>query len=591
MKNIYEDGTLPGAPEIPQVKRQNSSPPTRPKKQVTPTPMQQEKKQQALAQQQMQYQPVPNYGNIPYPYVPVGTDANGQPVYTLATDMNGQPIYPQGVPSYPYAPYMPLQTMPLQPVQTPQVPEQTNAPQANYNPGTRVLYQSPDFDMSESAPKNTEVGASFARGSLRQEPVISHEDIEVEEVSIAYNKKTPELMKKADIPMSENFEVDEVDFDPSQISTLMREKESVYSDEEEFDENSFFAPKKRAPQSLSEQIDNDSEGKKKLPKNEIIRRIVLSVSIVAIIIAAGMLINEFRLAKENENVEEEASNLIIEEAPTTNKSNKNDSDSTTAVQLTPEQQWAQIKQEYPSVIFPANIQLKYAKLYAENSDFVGYLSADGVGLNLPVVQSDNDEEYLKKNFYGASTKYGCPFVTHLNSIEPLDMNTVIFGHHMNNNTIFGTLDAYKKIDGFKKAPVITFNTLYKNYSWKIIAAFITNAYGKDDVNNYVFPYYFTTLSTYERFSAYLNELSQRSLYDTGVDVVATDKILTLSTCSHEFEDARFVVVARLVRPGESTSVDTSKAVVNSSPRYPQAYYNAKKIKNNPYKNASQWEVG
>ena len=222
---------------------------------------------------------------------------------------------------------------------------------------------------------------------------------------------------------------------------------------------------------------------------------------------------------------------------------------------------------------------------------MGYLSAEAVNLNLPVVQTSNDEEYLKKNFYGQTTKYGCPFVTHLNNIDPLDMNTVIFGHHMNNNTIFGTLDAYKKIDGFKKAPVITFNTLYKNYQWKIIAAFITNAYGKDDVNGYVFPYYFTSLSSYEKYSSYLNELAQRSLYDTGVDVVPTDRILTLSTCSHEFEDARFVVVARLVRPGESALVDTSKAVVNSSPRFPQAYYNAKKIKTNPYKNASQWQVG
>lgn len=589
MKNIYEDGTLPGTPEIPQVKRQSTSPPTRPKKQVTPTPMQQEKKEQQLAQQQMQYQPMPPYGAVPYPYVPVGTDANGQVVYTLATDKNGQPVYPQGAVVYPYAPYMPLQTMPMQPVQSTAVPEQGTTQQSNHNPGTRVLYQSPDFDMSDSAPKNTEVGASFAQGNFRKEPVISQEDIELEEVSIDLDRKAPELMRKTDIPMSEDFEIDEVNFDPTQIGPLMREKEGVYSDEEDFNEKTFFAPKKKT----SEQKEIILEEKKKLPKSEIIRRVVLAVSIVAIVIAAGMLINEYRMARENENVEEEASNLIIEEATKNKDDDKTGEDEkeTTEVQLTPEQQWAKIKQEYPKVIFPANIQLKYAKLYAENQDFVGYLSADGVKLNLPVVQANDDEEYLKKNFYGASTKYGCPFVTHLNTINPLDMNTVIFGHHMNNGTIFGALDAYKSISGFKKAPVITFNTLYKDYSWKIIAAFVTNAYGKDDVNNYVFPYYFTSLSSYEKYAAYLNELSQRSLYDTGVDVVPTDKILTLSTCSHEFEDARFVVVARLVRPGESASVDTSKAVINSSPRYPQAYYDAKKIKTNPYKNASQWEVG
>ena len=179
-------------------------------------------------------------------------------------------------------------------------------------------------------------------------------------------------------------------------------------------------------------------------------------------------------------------------------------------------------------------------------------------------------------------------MTHLNNISynHLDMNTVIFGHHMNNGTIFGALDKYKTLAGYKAAPVITFNTLYKDYQWKIIAAFITNGYAKGD-NNYIFPYYFTNLSSTYKMSAYLSELAQRSLYDTGVDVLPTDKLLTLSTCSHEFDDARFVVVARLVRDGESTAVDTSKAVVNSKPRYPQAYY-SKKGMTNPYKNANRW---
>ncbi len=559
MKNIYEDGTLPGASDIPEVKRQSTSPPTRPRKKVTPTPMQQEKQQAPQPQMPQPTYPMPPYG-MPYPYVPAGTDQNGQPVYNLPPQ---QMQYPQ-VPLYPYAPYMSVQPIP----QPQAVPEQAAAPTSEQNPGTRVLYQNPEFDMNENLSVNKQARAGFASGSFRQEPVISQEDIDIEEVTF----NSPNVVyKPARVPVSENIEIDEVDFDYSDISTKADNTEAKPTNE----------------------ASPENSGKKhKLPKSEIIRRAVLSVSIVAIIVAAGMLINEYRLAKQNEDVEKDASDLIITE-PTTaekDKDDKNDKDEPTTAPLTPEQQWAQIKQEYPSVIFPANIQLKYAKLYAENTDFVGYLSADGVNLNLPVVQTDNDEEYLKKNFYGASTKYGCPFVTHLNEIDPLDMNTVIFGHHMNNGTIFGALDAYKSINGFKKAPVITFNTLHKDYSWKIIAAFITNDKASDD-NGYVFRYYFTNLSTHERFAAYLNELSQRSLYDTGVDVVSTDKILTLSTCSHEFEDARFVVVARLVRPGESASVDTSRAVVNSSPRYPQAYYDAKKIKTNPYKNASRWEVG
>lgn len=345
------------------------------------------------------------------------------------------------------------------------------------------------------------------------------------------------------------------------------------------------------------EVETKSE-KKKLSVSEIIRRIVLSVSLLAIIICCGVLFREYKLHKENEDLEADISNLIISEAETTTEkvtkkgdkektTKKSDKEETTA--LTPQMQWAQIRNEFPGVIFPVNMQLKYARLYATNTDFVGYLSAEGVNLNLPIVQTSNDKDYLNKNFYGNPTKYGCPFVTHVNNISPLDMNTIIFGHHMNDGTVFGALDKYKTIDGFKKAPVITFNTLYNDYKWKVIAAFITNAEEKDD-NGYVFKYYFASLSTEERFAAYFNELAKRSLYDTGVDVLPTDKILTLSTCSHEFENARFVVVARLIRPGESENVNIENAVVNSNPKYPQAYYDKKKLKN-PFKNDERWEVG
>ena len=72
-------------------------------------------------------------------------------------------------------------------------------------------------------------------------------------------------------------------------------------------------------------------------------------------------------------------------------------------------------------------------------------------------------------------------------------------------------------------------------------------------------------------------------------MLPTDRLLTLSTCYSEFEDARLVVIARLVRPGESTEVDTSKAVENPNPRYPQAYYDENKL-TNPYKGAYQWQI-
>lgn len=574
-------------------------------RQTPPTPRNPEA-QPVYGQPYMQGVP---QGYAPMPgYMPQG--------YVLTPEQMAayQQQYPQGYPVYQGVPqqgYIPPQYIPYQP--QPPIYGQAPTDSGENNPGTRVLYQSPDFDTTERS--GTKEAPVYPQPTYSQ-PVIQsgivHEDMDYSDETVpsraemTKSKKTPP--KRPVSKTAGNFGETDVEMSVFELNAMAQNRQptvkavrqpGVQKQGLDIEELEHDIDEEYENFGEDDALDLPAEGKKKLSNSEIIRRVILAVSLVLIVISAGMLLNEWRLSNENKNLEDEISNLIIDvtepttgdKKPSKDKDDEEttDAEETTEPVLTPAQQWAQLKAEYPDVIFPVDLQLKYAKLYATNQDFVGYLSADGVNLNLPIVQTDNDEDYMNKNFYGKSTKYGCPFVTHLNNITELDMNTVIFGHHMNDGTVFGALDAYKSIEGFKKAPVITFNTLYKDYQWKVIAAFVTNAYLEED-NGYLFRYYFTSLSTEERYAAFLNELSQRSLYDTGVDVLPTDKILTLSTCSHEFNEARFVVVARLVRNGETAEVDVSKAIVNSNPRYPQAYYD-KKGKDNPFKNASRWEVG
>lgn len=615
MKNIYEDSARPlgdaqkGNNQVTEGAEAQSSA-TRPKKHATQPPLaQQANVQYGMPPQQVQ--PIPN-GAVPVYYTPYGyvpvmqQPIQGVPVQSVP--MQGVPVQnvpPQGYAQYPvgqfYYPapqqgYVPQQAVP-QSEKVNTEPE-NNAP----DPGTRVLFQSEDFERKAAEPVEDDYVVDFSQGTItktdvKQETVFL-EDVSLEDIMPVVTPVAPEVHK-----ITPDVSVDDMEMSNFEFNAMAKHRHSSAKPiKQPGQKKQAVKPVVNANIEVEETEEVISladepkpQEKKKISRFELIRRIILGISLVAIVVSVTVLANQYRLASENDSVQEDVSNLIIDTTKETTTKKSNKTEKTTKKQeqttkpLTPEQQWENIKKEYPNVIFPAGIQLKYAKLYAENNDFVGYLSADGVNMNLPIVQTTNDSYYLDRNFYKSKTKYGCPFVTHLNNIEPLDMNTVIFGHHMNNGTVFGALDKYKTIDGFKAAPIIEFNTLYKDYKWKVIAAFVTNAYEKDD-NGYIFRYYFTSLSTEERYSAYLNELAQRSLYDTGVDVLPTDKILTLSTCSHEFTDARFVVVARLVRDGEIAEVDTSRATVNQSPRYPQAYYTKKGLKN-PYKNASQWEVG
>ncbi len=430
------------------------------------------------------------------------------------------------------------------PAQAPQEKPQPAAPDTGY--GTKILYQSKDFDKEDPiddrpVPKKTL--SSF---------------LEADDTFMGDGVSDP------------RFQVNEVD-----------EDDGFYANP-----RAAFASEKVLPQTQEEEID-ESDTEPVHSDRHIGRTVVLVISLLAILVSGAILLREYKLHLDNKHFEEDVSDLILQTNEAIGQNAPGDVEN--ALHLTEEQQWAQIKGEFPNTVFPRGLQLKYARLYATNNEFAGYLEAPGINMSLPVVQTTDDEAYLNKNFYGKSTKYGCPFVSYLNRLEPLDYNTVIFGHHMNDHTIFGALDNYKTLAGYKKSPTIAFNTLYRDYTWKVFAVFITNAVAQDD-NGYVFNYYFTALPTDEQKAAYLNELKQRSLYDTGVDVQPGDPLLTLSTCSHEFDDARLVVVARLVRNGENAAVDTGKAVLNSNPRYPQVYYDKKKL-NNPYANAQRWTIG
>ncbi len=551
--------------------------------------------------QQAYYNGYPQGYPVQYAQYPQGY-AYPAPYQSMPQQM---PVYPQQMPiQAPAQPQMPVQA-PMQPQATAQTP-------ANNAAGTRVIYQSPDFDKNEATKTNAVQQMPTAQPFMS----ISQEDVSL---TAAY-KNQPIIKALPD----KGFEVDDMEMSIFELNAMAHKyqaKAKAYKNPHdkrgsfEIEDCEEAVPQPKPEFNLFEDEDEPEKEiskntakkkkKKKKKRKEIIRRTVLAISIIAIIVSAGLLVNEYRLSDMNAQLNEETNDLVIDvdniydEYVQDHYEELTEPDGTVH-ELTEEEkqeiqkkEWEKIRKKYPDIDFPEGMQLEYAKLYAENQDFVGFLKADGIDLSLPVVQTSNDEYYLKKDFYKRNTKYGTPFVTHLNTISTekygLDTNTIIFGHHMNDGSVFGILDEYKTIEGFKKAPVITFDTMYHDYQWKVIAAFVTNAEPSDD-NGYVFKYYFTDLSSEERFNAYKNALDQRSLYYTGVDWLPTDKILTLSTCSHEFENARFVVVARMVRNGEVPEVDVSRATVNSNPRYPQAYYDKKK-KDNPYKDAYRWEVG
>lgn len=249
---------------------------------------------------------------------------------------------------------------------------------------------------------------------------------------------------------------------------------------------------------------------------------------------------------------------------------------------------------YNDTAYPDSINESLKAMYSENDDLAGWLTVDGTAIDYPVMQDGNNKHYLyNNNAFDESARYGTPFLDFRCSKTELSKNTVIYGHHMNNDTHFGSLDSYTDKEYYKEHPVIFYDTLTDSYAFKIYAVFYATTQAEDD-GGYVFDYYNPNMSD-DSFEGYIELVNQYALYTTDAGLEKTDKIITLSTCTHVYDDlknggvdARLVVVGRLLRDGEANEFDAGTVTVNEDYRRPQLWYD-KNGKANPYSAHRSWK--
>ena len=108
---------------------------------------------------------------------------------------------------------------------------------------------------------------------------------------------------------------------------------------------------------------------------------------------------------------------------------------------------------------------------------------------------------------------------------------------MKDGSMFKNLTKYKAKDHFLKHPIIELESLEESSIWEIFSIYITDT---------KFNYIRTDFDDIEEYQDFLYSIKNKSLYDTGISIDRNDHILTLSTCTYEFDNARFVIHAKKV---------------------------------------------
>lgn len=181
----------------------------------------------------------------------------------------------------------------------------------------------------------------------------------------------------------------------------------------------------------------------------------------------------------------------------------------------------------------------FTELVKQNKDTVGWLIVNNTNVNYPVVQTSNNDYYLKHAFDKSSNSAGWVYADFRNDFNNLSKNTVIYAHGRKDKVMFGSLTNTLDSKWYKNQEnqIIQLSTKKYNTMWQIISIYKIKAES----------YYITTdFSSDESFTKFIKTMKDRSIYDFGIDVSKDDKLLTLSTCYND-NGIRLVVQAKLVK--------------------------------------------
>ena len=178
--------------------------------------------------------------------------------------------------------------------------------------------------------------------------------------------------------------------------------------------------------------------------------------------------------------------------------------------------------------------IDFGALADVNSDIQAWLRFDEPAIiDYPVVQGRDNEVYLHRTLSGYENTMGAIFINAGNKADFTDRHTIVYGHNMNNGSMFGELDSYNARSFWEQYPYFYIYTPDgAEIRYKIVAAGVVLS--NSDIYQYAF-------ASDEDFEQFLGLLNRTALYDTGASLNKESQIVTLSTCTAASGENRFIV--------------------------------------------------
>lgn len=188
---------------------------------------------------------------------------------------------------------------------------------------------------------------------------------------------------------------------------------------------------------------------------------------------------------------------------------------------------------------PRPSMLDFASLQEEYPDMVGWIKCKDTLIDYPIMQGEDNDFYLHHLYNGKEGANGSIFMDWLNHPDFYDCNSILYGHNMASGQMFHSINGYKFQSYYDTFPTMQLFTPYGDYTVSLIAGFI---YSKEaDIN-----VEFLDCADDERVVEYIDWAKSVSTFKSPETVQADDRLVTLVTCTYEYENARYVLHGKLI---------------------------------------------
>lgn len=168
-----------------------------------------------------------------------------------------------------------------------------------------------------------------------------------------------------------------------------------------------------------------------------------------------------------------------------------------------------------------------------NEDVIGWLTIPDTEIDYPFVWYSDNDYYLRRDLNKNAAAAGTIFMDYRCAKDFSSENTILYGHHMKNNSMFGSLKLFNAKTFFDSNKYGTIHLPRQNYVLQLFAYLVTSPEKERELYN-------VSLR-----SSYLDYVKKNARHYRDIGLRSGDKIVTLSTCAYEFDNARTVLIGRL----------------------------------------------